>query len=364
MQTQSTPMSVTLKATTPRAALPPLSIPGPRKITRGVLLSERYRLCKPIALGKQAYLWEGVDTADQKAVRVRVFRIPGNRLNQLARMTRILEGLSSAAPSNESYMATFLTAGDIDKRNFLVFAAYGDSLRQIIERADLMPLPINQVKAIAHQVSSGINFLHTQKLIHTNIKPENIVLVDSSTSEITTFANRTFQTRLVLKTPIVRIVDYEHSEFTGVRRQYQVGTCEYRAPEITMGLPWSKPVDIFAMGCVIYELCTGTRLLHRTSDIVERLATIEKAVAPFPRQYVTAILPCDRYFFDGNPQPRVLFPASYHRINSADLRVKNTTVKAKSLQQFLIRCLAPAPADRIGASDAMAHTFIMSATHI
>ncbi|KAF6744986.1 kinase-like domain-containing protein [Ephemerocybe angulata] len=288
-----------------------------------------------------------------------------------------------------SHLATFIAGGRLDKKNCLIFAAYGDSLRQVLGNRALMPLPVNQVKAIAYQVASGVQFLHTHKLIHTNIKPENIVLVDGSTSEITTFGNQTFRQRVLLRSPIVRLVDYEHSEFTGVLRSYEVGTCEYRAPEVTLGLPWSQPIDIFSLGCVIYELYTGSRLLHATKDILERLATIERAIGPFSETHVHELRKQGVSLFGRDIPPRVSFPAAHHASEGAIPRVARTVsftvslgrlchsgvgfnrargeqtyIKSKSLRHLLSRCLNPNSEERAVASSVVKHPYICSATHL
>jgi serine/threonine protein kinase len=66
-----------------------------------------------------------------------------------------------------------------------------------------------------------------------------------------------------------------------------VTTRHYRAPEIVLGRAYSLPVDIFSIGCVLFELFTG-RLLFDTHQDDEHLKLIERALGAFPASFAQA----------------------------------------------------------------------------
>jgi serine/threonine protein kinase len=112
-----------------------------------------------------------------------------------------------------------------------------------------------EVRCIIYQCLLGLNYLHERNIIHRDIKPEN-VLIDKQTKQ-------------------VRITDFGLSKFVadGEMTAY-VSTRWYRAPEMLLRHPhYSKPADVFALGCVMAELLLS-RELFDGHDAVDQLHKI------------------------------------------------------------------------------------------
>ncbi len=87
-------------------------------------------------------------------------------------------------------------------------------------------------------IISGLAALHQQNIIHCDLKASNILLFDDNLIKISDFNLALFQTKN--KT-------YQHN----------IGTATHRAPEVWLGIPWSYKVDIWSLGCTLYEIAYG-----------------------------------------------------------------------------------------------------------
>nr|GFC40421.1 dual specificity tyrosine-phosphorylation-regulated kinase 3 [Tanacetum cinerariifolium] len=92
--------------------------------------------------------------------------------------------------------------------------------------------------SITIQCLEAIQFLHGLGLIHCDLKPENILVKSYSRCE-------------------VKVIDLGSSCFETDHLCSYVQSRSYRAPEVILGLPYDKKIDIWSLGCILAELCTG-----------------------------------------------------------------------------------------------------------
>jgi hypothetical protein len=114
----------------------------------------------------------------------------------------------------------------------------GPSLAQVLaQHPDGLPLP--QVRTWLKGLVDGVAYLHDHGTVHRDLKPANLFL-DEGIVKIGDYG---------LSKAITQSQEAGHSE--------SVGTCYYMAPEISTGR-YQKPIDIYAMGVILYEMLTGT----------------------------------------------------------------------------------------------------------
>ncbi|KAL8041782.1 hypothetical protein ABFX02_09G006300 [Erythranthe guttata] len=103
-----------------------------------------------------------------------------------------------------------------------------------------------RLQSITIQCLEALQFLHTLGLIHCDLKPENILVKSYSRCE-------------------VKVIDLGSSCFETDHLCSYVQSRSYRAPEVILGLPYGKKIDIWSLGCILAELCTGNVLFQNDS---------------------------------------------------------------------------------------------------
>ncbi|CAF2405095.1 unnamed protein product [Rotaria sp. Silwood2] len=129
-------------------------------------------------------------------------------------------------------------------------------------------LSLEHVYRLSYQLFSAIHWCHTHEIIHRDIKPENL---------------------LISKNFILKLCDFGFARFCNTKAiaDYYtdyVATRWYRSPELLVGSPYGKPVDVWACGCIMAELKTGQALFAGESDI-DQLYRIQKCLGPLPTKY-------------------------------------------------------------------------------
>lgn len=94
------------------------------------------------------------------------------------------------------------------------------------------------MQSITIQCLEALQFLHGLGLIHCDLKPENILVKSYSRCE-------------------VKVIDLGSSCFETDHLCSYVQSRSYRAPEVILGLPYDKKIDVWSLGCILAELCTG-----------------------------------------------------------------------------------------------------------
>ncbi|KAG6495663.1 hypothetical protein ZIOFF_043489 [Zingiber officinale] len=103
------------------------------------------------------------------------------------------------------------------------------------------------LQSITIQCLEALQFLHGLGLIHCDLKPENILVKSYSRCE-------------------VKVIDLGSSCFETDHLCSYVQSRSYRAPEVILGLSYDKKIDIWSLGCILAELCTGNVLFQNDSS--------------------------------------------------------------------------------------------------
>jgi serine/threonine protein kinase/Tol biopolymer transport system component len=135
------------------------------------------------------------------------------------------------------------------------------------------PLPVDEALPIAKQIADALEAAHEQGIIHRDLKPANIKVRDDGTVKVLDFG-----LAKALEPPSAAGSDATASPtitspalMTGVG--VLLGTAAYMSPEQAKGKPADKRSDIWAFGCVLYEMLTGKRAFHG-EDVSDTLAAV------------------------------------------------------------------------------------------
>jgi len=155
----------------------------------------------------------------------------------------------------------------------MVFESLGPSLYDFLKRHNYQPFPMACVQDFTVQLLEALEFLHSFRLIHTDLKIENICLMNDH--EVT------YASRRVPESTKVKIIDFGGSCYDSEKKSSIIQTRQYRSPEVLLQTGWDMSSDMWSLGCILAELYQG-ELLFATHDNIEHLALMERTVGLFP----------------------------------------------------------------------------------
>mmetsp|Transcript_888 Transcript_888/g.2067 ORF Transcript_888/g.2067 Transcript_888/m.2067 type:complete len:1363 (-) Transcript_888:851-4939(-) len=129
---------------------------------------------------------------------------------------------------------------------------------------------------ITRQCLIALRFVHNLGLVHSDVKPENILLGSYSRAQI-------------------KLIDFGSSCYLTDRQSSYIQSRSYRAPEVVLGLPYDGRIDVWSLGCVVAEMYTG-EVTFQNDSIVSMLSRIEAFRGSFPRHMIAQGRQCGRFF--------------------------------------------------------------------
>ena len=171
--------------------------------------------------------------------------------------------ISKHDPNNRNHCVKLFDAFDHRNHLCLVFEPMLCNLRQLIKKVGAgKGFNIGAVFLFSRQLFKALKLLKSLKIIHSDIKPDNILInSDKNCVKLCDFGSGYMPDEVEI-TPVL-------------------GSRFYRAPEIMIGLLWNTSIDMWAMGCVLFELYTG-RILFSGQDNNAMLKLIFRVCGQFP----------------------------------------------------------------------------------
>ncbi|PPS08077.1 hypothetical protein GOBAR_AA12568 [Gossypium barbadense] len=257
-----------------------------------------------------------------------------------------------------------------DYRNHIciVFEKLGPSLYDFLRKNNYRSFPIDLVREIGRQLLECVAFMHDLNLIHTDLKPENILLVSPEYVKVPDYKGtlrspKDSYFRRLPKSSAIKVIDFGSTTYERPDQNYIVSTRHYRAPEVILGLGWSYACDIWSVGCILVELCTG-EALFQTHENLEHLAMMERVLGPLPQHMLKRV---DRHAEKYVRRGRLDWPdgaTSRDSIKAVlklprlqNLIMQHVDHSAGDLIHLLQGLLRYDPIDRLTAREALRHPF-------
>jgi eukaryotic-like serine/threonine-protein kinase len=262
-----------LSSTQPDASLPLGEAAGPAMIGREI--AGRYRMLAKLGEGGMGTVYRAEQISLKRAVAVKLLRpeVVGNQV-LLRRFNAEAEAVAKLSHPNTVSIYDF--GQDTDGTLFIAMEYIeGRSLRSVIQRE--APLPPRRALAIALQVAASLADAHARAIVHRDLKPDNVMLQDRGRER-----------------DIARVLDFGIAKLRDDTRATQqqmtgqgdlLGTPQYMAPEQIRGEAIDGRTDIYALGCLLYEMVTG-RLPHEAQTVLALLSKhlLEHPVPPSQRR--------------------------------------------------------------------------------
>eukprot|EP00063_Salmo_salar_P014737 XP_013989572.1 PREDICTED: homeodomain-interacting protein kinase 1-like isoform X2 [Salmo salar] len=199
----------------------------------------------------------------------------------------------------------------------LVFEMLEQNLYDFLKHSKFSPLPLQHIRPILQQVATALMKLKSLGLIHADLKPENIMLVDPLRQhyrvKVIDFGSASHVSKAVCST-------YLQSRY-------------YRAPEIILGLPFCEAIDMWSLGCVIAELFLGWPLYPGASEY-DQIRYISQTQG-LPAEYLLSAGTKTSHFFKRGPD------SSYPlwRIKTPSEHEAEMGIKSKEARKYIFNCL-------------------------
>ena len=217
-------------------------------IMKGQKISDRYQIIKSIGEGGMANVYLAYDTILDRNVAVKVLR--GDLANDEKFVRRFQrEALSASSLSNPNIVEVYDVGEDNGEYYIVMEYVEGKHLKALLKKRGKLTVP--EVIDITLQITNGLSVAHDSYIIHRDIKPQNILILENGMIKITDFgiavamnATQLTQTNSVM------------------------GSVHYLPPEQASGKGATLQSDIYSIGILMYELLTG-KLPFRGDNAVE-----------------------------------------------------------------------------------------------
>uniref|UniRef100_A0A8C6NY01 non-specific serine/threonine protein kinase n=1 Tax=Nothobranchius furzeri TaxID=105023 RepID=A0A8C6NY01_NOTFU len=199
----------------------------------------------------------------------------------------------------------------------LVFEMLEQNLYDFLKHSKFSPLPLRHIRPILQQVATALMKLKSLGLIHADLKPENIMLVDP------------------IRQPYrVKVIDFgSASHVSKAVCSTYLQSRYYRAPEIILGLPFCEAIDMWSLGCVIAELFLGWPLYPGASEY-DQIRYISQTQG-LPAEYLlSAGTKTSRFFHRGPDSSYPLW-----RLKTPSEHEIEMGIKSKEARKYIFNCL-------------------------
>jgi eukaryotic-like serine/threonine-protein kinase len=246
-----------------------------------------------LGLGGMGEVYRAHDPALARDVALKVlpdaFALNPERLARFQREAQVLASL------NHPHIAAIYGVQDMHGMRALVLELVdGPTLADRLVHGALV---LDEAMAIAQQIAEALEAAHGQGIIHRDLKPSNIKIRPDGTVKVLDFG-----LAKAFDTPVSIAPDSSQSPTlispAATRVGLIMGTASYMSPEQARGRTVDKRVDVWAFGCVLYEMLTGRRpfpgddVSETIARVIEREPDWSQLVAVAPQHVVTVIRRC------------------------------------------------------------------------
>jgi Tol biopolymer transport system component len=228
-----------------------------------------YRIECFLAAGGMGEVYRAHDTRLGREVALKI--LPESFTHDRERLARFRREAHVLAALNHPHIAAIYGLEEANGRRFLVLELVdGETLADRLARGRL---PVDEVLAVATQIAEALEAAHEKGITHRDLKPANIALTTDGTVKVLDFglakATEIEGGPSVDRTTSPTITSPAMMTGVGVL----LGTAAYMSPEQAKGKAADKRSDVWAFGCVLYEMLTGTRAFEG-EDVSDTLAAV------------------------------------------------------------------------------------------
>lgn len=237
-----------------------------------------YKVIDYLGHGVYGQVYKVVNTATNVEYALKIgFWVPGIR-EQLQKEVRVFNHIDHfCSEDDKKYLGHMIEY--FQDPNYLVIITdlYMQNVYRFLKSRDFDGMPLYHVQSLVRGLVSGLRALHDQGIIHSDLKPENVMLTDKSE---------------------VKIIDFGASCFDSTDEiPIYCQSRHYRAPEVILQLPKGPEMDIWSLGCIAAEFFFGLPPFAGVSEL-NMIQLMEMRMGNFPIEMIESSPQSSEFFFN------------------------------------------------------------------
>jgi serine/threonine protein kinase/Tol biopolymer transport system component len=261
-----------------------------------------YEILSAIGAGGMGEVYRARDTRLGRDVAIKIlpsaFTADTERLTRFEREARLLASL------NHPHIAQIYGLEPSPSPFIVMELVDGGTLADRIRSG---PIPMTESMAIARQIIDGLDAAHERGIVHRDLKPANIAFTSAGEVKILDFGLAKQGTEDVAQGFGPADLTHSPTMMTPTLDGMLLGTAPYMSPEQARGRPIDKRADIWAFGCVWFEMLTGRRAFdgETTTDVVARIVEREPDWTKLPASAPAALVRLIKHCIEKDPKKRL-----------------------------------------------------------
>lgn len=336
-------------------------VDGYYRIIPNELINGQYHVSTFLGKGMFASVVRAQDSTSNKTVAIKIVRNNETMFKAGLTELNILQKLNERDPEDKMHLVRLITNFEHKNHLCMVFENLECNLRDVLKKFGRnVGINITAIRSYTRQLLLGLSLMRDCGVLHADLKPDN-VLVDGSHK-------------------VLKICDLGSASVSGENEitPYLVSRF-YRAPELILGLQYSYPIDMWSIGCSLFELYTG-KILFPGSSNNEMLRIIMETLGKFNHKMLKKGQFAEQHFDDkldfvstglvdkvtGNAVSKIVknvgpVPDRTIKARLAGAEGEGINDKTKLLAQFvdlLEKMLVTNPDKRITPLEGLKHPFV------
>lgn len=218
-------------------------------IRAGEVWMDRYEIKGMLGKGSFGQVAEAYDRTERTRTAIKIIKNKRAFRNQAKIEIKLLEEMNSQDPEDNFHIVRLLRHFEYRNHLCLVFEYLSYNLYDLIRNTSFKGISLNLIRKFAQQICHALMFLATPEIgiIHCDLKPENILLKNP-------------------KRTAIKLIDFGSSCKIKQTMYPYIQSRFYRSPEVLLSIPYDEKIDMWSLGCILYELHTGDPIFNGTSE--------------------------------------------------------------------------------------------------
>ncbi|XP_046401485.1 dual specificity tyrosine-phosphorylation-regulated kinase 4-like isoform X2 [Ischnura elegans] len=305
-------------------------------------IAYRYEILEVIGKGSFGQVIKALDHKTNKHVAIKIIRNKKRFHHQALIEVRILDHLRKK-DKDCSHNVVHMTEYFYFRNHLCIsFELMSLNLYELIKKNNYQGFSLGLIRRFAQSLAQCLLLLYQEKIIHCDLKPENVLLRRRGSTSI-------------------KVIDFGSSCYSHQRVYTYIQSRFYRSPEVILGLSYGPAIDMWSLGCILAELYTGYPLFPGENE-VEQLACIMEVLGLPPSSLLSSATR-RRLFFDSKDNPRCITNSrGRQRVPGSKDLATALDCNHPPFVDFISRCLEWDSRKRLTPQEALNHPWILATT--